>query len=216
MRKTIIKFLKKIFQKPRVEKTENTPLPTVSDIPDLPQPFGYKTSWLAIETENSEDVLSFLGTEDYIACNWESGIRECNPNFIFISPCVNGYIFVVGLFDCPEIDDRFRNVFYFTSHRIVDYYGWSKYKNGELIRKYLTSDDEILNIGDLTPEELNLKFDLFETSLDEKPEDFDYDKIVYVDEENVIQISKAWGIDTSFENINVSPAIGYICRSNLK
>ena len=209
-------FIKRIFKKQCKNKLEVISMPDVSDIADLPKPFGYKISWLAIQTENLEDVMSFLDVKEYTVCNWESGIKECNNDFIFVSPCVNGYIFVIGLFDCPEIDDKFEDVFYFTSHRIVDYYGWSKYKNGKLIRKYLTSEEEILNIGDLTPEEIELRFNLFETSLDEKTEDFDYEKIVYVCEENVMQISKAWGIDTSFENIEVAPATGYIFRSNFK
>ena len=59
----------------------------------------------------------------------------------------------------------------------------------------------------LTPEELALGFDAFPHQGQDDSDDFP-------DEEKVLEIAAAWGIDTFFEKEEYPPAVGMVCAGS--
>jgi len=64
-------------------------------IPENSRIFGYKQSWLCVSSENPSLVAKTLGIENTKPCGWKFGLRGRHEG-CFISPPVNGWIFVVG------------------------------------------------------------------------------------------------------------------------
>ena len=61
--------------------------------------------------------------------------------------------------------------------------------------------------GPLTPEEIALGAERFPT----KGEDCDRDDVDFPDEETVLSLAAAWGVDTSFSEKEYPPALGWVC-----
>ncbi|MCL2755380.1 MAG: hypothetical protein FWD35_06675, partial [Oscillospiraceae bacterium] len=166
--------------------------------PDYPQPFGYKTAWYAIKGETPHSVIEKLRLSVVGESNWEYGLNHVRQNDdVFVSPQVDGFVLVIDLFgnlhgadikSAKKHSALFDEFCFFTSHRVSDYYAWAKFANGKLLRAYEHSGDEGLmtNEGEITAEELALKFDEFPIT-DEWDEN---DRLP--EEDDVIDIAKAW------------------------
>lgn len=189
----------------------------ISEIPDSPRPFGFKATWLCVRSNSPEDVIEKLGMKNAVKCNWKSGFEHFNEG-IFVSPALDGRVLVIGWGDDiitqdPErldaVGKMFPEVQYFSSHRVADYYAWVKYVGGVKIRAYCYCGGEgevYENFGDLTPEEeeLGLTNLIPDTSAD-------WDEYDFADEENVVAIAAAWGIDT-LKMEKYPPSTGYFCK----
>lgn len=183
-------------------------------IPDKPVPFGYKTSWFCIGSNSPEKVIEALGLNDPVPSGWESGLNAG----IFVSPVLDGYVLVINYGDdiitenmeeLDRIGKCFPEVQYFSSHRVVEYAAWVKYLNGDMVRGYCWcgSDGEIfLNEGEISEEETELGLDNLLQSTDD-----DWDSAEFADEENVLEIAAAWGIDTSFSKKQYPLSTGWRC-----
>lgn len=92
----VVLFLyRKLFPK----KTRAEMTPPVSQAPDLPVPFGYKTAWLAVPDTAPEAVISALELTEPVPANWESGltaVRSGRLRQVFVSPSVKGFVLVIG------------------------------------------------------------------------------------------------------------------------
>ena len=42
--------------------------------PDMPQPIGYKSTWMCIKGATPEEVIEKLGLENAVPANWQSGL----------------------------------------------------------------------------------------------------------------------------------------------
>jgi len=195
--------------------------------PDCPQPFGYKTTWYTIKGETTQSVIDKLGLEIIGESNWETGIEytQCVGG-VFVSPQLNGYVLVInapsmkdaGDYEHTQVQEHgtlFDELQYFGSHRVSDYYAWIKFVNRKLIRAYCYADVELWVEGAITEEELQLGFGKFPISrpgLDAmlESDDFSYDS--FPDEESVLSISKAWGLDTTFADSAFGKSTGYVCK----
>ncbi len=190
----------------------------VDDFPDKPQPFGFKSSWLCIKDTTPEQVIEKLGLKNAVPANWQSGLAPCE-NRMFVSPVVKGYVIVVGynvfqgvngeqelLNLYHSIAQNFKEVQCFANHRVVSFYVWAKFSLGRLIRCYGWCDGIYINKCTLTAEELNLGFDKLVQSNEDDWEDNNIP-----DEENVIQIAAAWGVDPMFSDGNYEYGVGYLC-----
>lgn len=186
--------------------------------PDEPSPFGYKATWYAIKGETSLSTIEKLGLNPVSVSNWASGLRQADrSDQVFVSPLINGYVLAISLTGLMKDDEqeqikehgaRFEELQYFGSHRIVDYYAWAKFQGGKLIRAYSYVGDigEITwNEGNITDEEVQLHFDQFPQSGIWNGED------TLPNEEDVIDIAKAWGIDPTFSDQAYEKSTGYIC-----
>ena len=49
-------------------------MPSFNQMPDEPQPFGFKVSWLALKTSDPAAVLDALELGEVTPANWESGL----------------------------------------------------------------------------------------------------------------------------------------------
>ena len=192
----------------------------IDTTPDMPQPFGREMCWLCIKSDSPEQVISALGIgSGFISpANWQSGIY-CRHFMTFVSPVVNGYVLVadydiLGFHSTPEQDMEnllsklvaFDEVQYFVSRRAYELYLWVKCSGGELVRGFGWNGIEgriIMNCGELTPEEKQLGFGSPEESTGEFP-----------NEESVLNIAAAWGVDPIFKSGSCKPGVGYLCEDN--
>lgn len=190
-------------------------------IPDKPRPFGYKTSWLCVKCDSPEQAISALGLKDAVPANWESGLSQTESK-VFVSPAINGYVLAVGyktfgfkssadeeLSALEAVAEKFDEVQCYVSHRVSEFHAWAKFVKGQLVRGYGWNGSEgtvYLNEGELTPEEQRLGFDSLIQS-----DDDDWESAEFPDEDSVIRIAAAWGINPLFDDRDYPESTGYIC-----
>lgn len=171
---------------------------------DEPVPFGYKTNWLAIRCEDPEQVLEAIGLPNRVRANWATGLANAERTGVFVSPPLEGFVLVVngeqledwnvGIWE--RLRDNFSEVQLYESHRVSSYYCWEKYENGRLIRGCCYVEDRVEeDVGPLTPEEQAVML--------ARP--------CFPDEESVLDIAAAWGVDPRFERTAYPPSTGWLC-----
>ena len=190
--------------------------------PDFPCPFGYKISWYAIKNETPQSIVEKLKLKVIGESNWQNGIDRVHnlQNSAFVSPPLDDYVLVIGISpdDEHEIVKKhalsFKELQYFGTHRVVEYHAWAKFIDGKIIRSYCyvgESGEVTWCEGDITFEEKSLGFDKFPSSTEETfSDEFDYGNLP--NEENVLDIAKAWGIDPRFEGKTYEKGTGFICK----
>ncbi len=161
-------------------------IPVLDRTPDYPIPFGAKTNWFAVRSDDVGKVIASLGLSEPQAANWSSGLTALNERrfklvgnkYVFISPPVKGWILVVGS-ELPYPDNRegkerkrinsnfermfgvlseaFPEVHFFGSYRVVDFVAWARSRGGKIERVTAVADgDALANFGALTSEERSL------------------------------------------------------------
>lgn len=185
-------------------------------VPEQPIPFGYKISWLCIQSEEPQTVMSALGLNG-VPCGWTAGLERAGEDgAVFVSPVLDGFVLVIGwmtedLDELTALTENVPSLQYYASHRMVDYYAWASFRAGELFRAYAYSgeEDEVLwDKGTLTAEEIALGGERFQRQ-DEEP---DWDSVEYPDEETVLSLAAAWGIDPAFSEKQYPAALGWLCE----
>ncbi len=221
----LISDIKKLFSKDEPTKTsEVKAAPSTADIdvtPDMPQPFGFKTSWLCIKSNSPEEVISKLRLMNAVPANWENGLGGAENGSFFVSPAVHGWVIVVGFptfgwseeeYELPallDIAQHFSEVQAFASHRVVDLCAWAKFRDGKTVRAYYwlgEAGEVLVNEGECTPEEQQLGFDNFVSSADD-----DWEEKELPDEMSVCEIAAAWGVDPMFSEGEYEAGTGYLC-----
>lgn len=214
-------WINKILGRKDKHGIANTIDPILPDLaPDYPCPFGCKTAWYAIKNETPLSVIEKLRLDIVCESNWKFGLAHIHKNDdVFVSPQIGDYVLVIDLIGITRNADHemvkqhsvlFSELQYFGSHRIVDYYAWAKFTKGNLLRAYayIGEGGELhWNEGQLTAEELTLGFDKFPVS-----DDLWNEEDIFPDEENVIAMAKAWGVDPTFSHMICDQSTGYICH----
>ena len=183
----------------------------LDDTPDGPVPFGYKTSWAAVKCGSPDEVINALQLSGRRA-DWTTGLAAAmRGQGLFVSPCLDGYVLVVGQELRQVPPEAFAEVQQFASHRVSDYYPWALYRDGRKLREFeywdgVTSVDD----GPLTPEEQALGFGTLPRK-HEGQESAERSDMRLPDEEDVLNIAAAWGIDPRFENQTYPPSVGWLC-----
>ncbi|MCL2526983.1 MAG: hypothetical protein FWE42_01095 [Defluviitaleaceae bacterium] len=187
--------------------------------PDLPEPFGYKMTWYAIKDESPHAAIEKLSLKVVHESNWRNGIGYAyrSPGNIFVSPLIEGYVLILGLFEYDDVKKHallFNDLYYFGTHCVSEYQAWAKFSQGQVIRGYCYMGEcgEVLwNEGNITAEEEALGFGRFPSNTDETlADDFDYEN--FPDEEDVLAIAKAWSVCTKFEGEAYEKGMGFICE----
>lgn len=162
--------------------------PSFDQTPDKPQAFGYKVNWFAIKTSDPSAVLDALELGEATLANWASGLEAAHEGgawkrtgpWVFISPPVRGWVLAVSAswpypvtieqtrdigerFDAlfSRLMQRFDDVQFFGSYRVVDFVTWARALKGKPIRifGYAGGGDNVLaNFGDQTLGEAQLGF----------------------------------------------------------
>jgi len=142
---------------------------TFHSTPDKPEPFGYKVSWLAVKARDPATVLDAI--EGAVPSNWESGFAAVysrdypsgtSDPWLFVTPPVRGWILAVSKwFPYPiAIEDetgigmkfnlllsrmtqRFDEVQFFGSYRVVDFVCWVRAINGRPMRVFSHADGQV-------------------------------------------------------------------------
>lgn len=183
--------------------------------PDRPIPFGYKTGWLCVGSDGPLTVIEALGLRDAAACNWKYGLERVDrAGKIFVSPALDGWVLAVGwieedLANLSALAQKFPRLMFFASHRVSDYAAWARFEGGKCLRAYAYAGDEdtvLWDEGPLTPEELSLGGAHFPRK------GVGWDEAQFPDEETVIALSAAWGVDTTFSGKEYPPALGWLGR----
>ena len=193
--------------------------------PDTPQPFGYRTAWLAIDTDRTGEVVEALGVSDLQCVNWRTGIatiydEELADDYVFISPPVDGTTYVVGLAlphpvgarfvdKClpllHRLSEQFGGVAYFFTYPVIELYAWARFSDGQLKRAFAWGDEgAIWNRGAITDVERSMGLDVFELRRANAPGGAKGRQMrrkeldggfAYPTEEHVLHVAAEWGLD---------------------
>ena len=153
-------------------------MPSFDQTPDKPKGFGFKVLWFVVKASNPASVLNALEFGETTPANWASGLATVyGDQWVFASPPVSGWVFVVGLsLPYPTIEthdnsgkrfdvlfsrlmQRFDDFQFFGSHRVSDFVTWARAVKGKPMRVFAWSgsNGEVLaNVGERTPEEAKL------------------------------------------------------------
>ncbi|MEZ4459294.1 MAG: hypothetical protein R3E66_06125 [bacterium] len=213
-------------------------LPAIQTAADQPIAFGYKVSWLAVQSEDPAEVAATLarvdprfGKTSFQACNWASGMARIHANFlnreVFVSPPVNGWVFVVNYQPANE-DGTVINLLlselsksgragYFGSHRVVSFAAWALAQDGTFLRHMAEADgNTYVDFGEITEfERADLMTsaqlqDIDMDTVDPEDEDALYDRLP--DEADVIAVATAFSMDPTQLNGHSTSGVGLIGR----
>lgn len=204
--------------------------------PDRPHAFGYEMSWIAVLTSDTEAVLDALHVEGETASNWNNGIGSVydhwlGPDRVFVSPPVDGWTFVVSLAlphpvgaghadKCTPLLTRlarsFVDVQYFFSYPALDFFSWVRFRDGQLVRAFASSDQgTIWSKGPPSRAEQALGLKLFEfRGVKGRHGDAGSEILMSPTQEQVMQIARSWSRDpTTLSASDGAPALGYIAAA---
>lgn len=185
-------------------KRDEPSAPATDVVPER-QPFGYKTGWIAAQTDNLAALANALGILGQQPAPWASGISEAYGGGVFVCPTVDGWTLAMGegILTGDNIDlaavSRTLGVEaqLFRTHRIVEHHEWARAIDGEITRSfsYLGETGEITkNDGAATPTELMESAAAYCAEIAVGPFPFD-DDTEYPDESTVIAMAAGWSID---------------------
>lgn len=214
--------------------------PSFDQIPDSPEDFGYKVNWFAVRASDLNSVVTALDIGAGAPANWASGMAAAYGRiggtnkgpWIFLSPPVNGWIFVVGSslpYPVMHTQDRhggigqkfnailsrltahFSEVQFFGSYRVVGFVAWVRAQRDKPLRVFSFGDGDVYaNIGNQTQEEAHLGFlDLSGLSPRAASERlFDVEGKL-PDEADVLQLAALWSLDPgTLSEIDQLPSLG--------
>jgi hypothetical protein len=196
-------------------------------LPSPPMPFGYKTAWFAVRSEDVDAVARAIELQNPEPVNWQYGVRhagEYNEYQIFVTPPVQGWVLAVGMPIVWEADDyaqermiglskQFRETQLFGSVRTSDVYLWARAVDGKLVRLFYEGDGQRRVIGKQTDAEKALGFNFFDSSSSEssQPGYWQRKDLTYPDEECVLKIAAKWSMDPSkVDQMGLPPSLGLL------
>ncbi len=196
----------------------------LSEEPDLPVPFGYKSVWFAVKSDDTLAVFDAFNLTSQLTANWETGVSfaydytrqfKGKESPVFVAPPLEGWTLVLaGLniaADSSEnieklrnllnrLSEKFGEVQYFGSYRGADYVSWFKSLNGNIVRGFSYADGTLFaNEGQTTQAELDIGyFDM--TAMDETMfwdalQEDEEDGTYHFDEEDPMKIAEFWSVN---------------------
>lgn len=192
-----------------------------------PVPFGYKTAWFAIRSEDLNAVVAALEVQRPQNVNWRYGIHHAdtyNEYQIFITPPVNGWILATGVpivFDADShakdrivaLSKQFGEAQFFASVRTSNSYIWASASKGKLVRLFSEEDGQRRTLGLESEAETRLGFKFFDASSPEssQPGYWQRKDLTYPDEDSVLKIAGIWSVDPSkLEQIGLKQSLGIL------
>ena len=166
--------------------------PSLSPEPDLPHPFGYKSAWFAVKSEDTSAIFEAFQLTERQVSNWQAGIGfsyDMDRQYkgvkkpVFVAPPVEGWTLVLAglniVADSPAgvenvrrilnvLSECFGEAHYYGSYRVVGYVAWFRSIGGEVTRGFSFADGTLFaNDGQTTQAELDMGcFDM--TGMDEE------------------------------------------------
>ncbi len=204
--------------------------------PDRPKSFGYRMAWLAVRSRDPSHVAAELGLADAEPCNWNSGIgsvydHKLGQNLIFVTPAVNGWVFVCGL-TLPHpagqgfvdkvtpllvgLGGRFTEVQYFYNYPPIDLFAWARLIDGRLVRAFAAGEEGVIwSKGKTTREERQLGLKMFELrGVKGRQGDAGGEIILHPTDEHVLQLARKWSLDpATLEDARAEQSLGLIASA---
>jgi len=182
-------FLRNLFGRPPQKRTMPKEPPRTVALetqPDLPEDFGFKMNWFAVNTSDVDAVIERLGFGKGQVANWRSGIRAAyssrvlgyDKDLAFITPPIHGWILIAGAalpypvmhtadrhegigdaFDVlfSRLSTAFSDVQFFGSYRGVGFVAWARRQTREPDRVFAFGDGDVYaNVGKQTADEMLL------------------------------------------------------------
>jgi hypothetical protein len=135
--------------------------------------FGIKCAWLAIRSQEPEEVARTLQLREVKPTAWPDGLAAVDAwpqkqalKPVFVCPAVDGWVlcpFSLALasleqFDFKQLSRRFGEVQRFLNYRVTDLYQWERWVDGELVRRFgAEADDLLFEIGEPSEEETQVR-----------------------------------------------------------
>jgi hypothetical protein len=188
--------------------------------PTPPEPFGFKTGWIAVRSADPQAIARALPIRSQTAANWHDGIEaayKCGS--VFITPPINGWICIVGDWVAgtgeqpslgsisklvADLSSRFGEAHGYATHRVIEYHHWIMAKDGHVLRcfAYIGESGELLcQNGAVTAAEKELRFGT------EPPDQW------IPDEHDVMTVAAGWSFDPStLSSASAPPGMGIIAR----
>ena len=207
--------------------------------PDPPAAFGYRMAWLAIRTNDASRVAEVLNLDAIEIANWRTGIgtvydERLSQGRVYLTPPVNGWIFVVGL-SLPQplgrgfadkcttmlldLAGAFPEAQYYLCYPLMEYFAWARVTDGKLVRAFAIGDDGVIwNKGKATREERGLGLKLGDVrGVKTRKSDVGPPMQVYPTEAHVMHLASCWSFDpTSLAATKADTGIGYVCAAPAK
>jgi hypothetical protein len=157
--------------------TESSNQRTSDQDPDRALPFGYKCAWFAVRSHDNKIVANALGVQNARIVTWHEGVAAAysdSDRDVFLTPPIRGWVLVAGRHLASEstvsgkprwmnimirLAERFPDVQFYATHRVVEYHLWVQAKDSRIIRHYEFIGDQgetVANEGELTTDERDL------------------------------------------------------------
>lgn len=163
---------------------------------------GYKCSWLVLKGTTKKALEEVLKLSKKKKVTWDTGLEfvydvsKINEHRVLVSSKYNNKIYIIGngLFKIAnnpdwllELGKICKEICFYLTERVSETHCFAKISKGEIRRFYFCNEDEIINIGKITPIEKELKVK-FPANFNEA---FD-GKHTQINEEHIIKIANKW------------------------
>ena len=162
--------------------------------------------WLAIRSQNPLEVQAALALNDPTPCSWV----ECmdGEHTLFITPPVNGWLFVVGAGLPTPADDvdacfhfltalsrKLGHVQFFQADPVLLHHAWARVESGRVVRAYAWADGTLWNQGLKTAAEIELRLKCLTYGADFTPNFFGAPDLPAMNVEKVPLLAARWSLD---------------------
>jgi hypothetical protein len=187
-------------------QSKSTPVATTAPAGSDPEytdngcdPFGYKTAWIAVKSDDPTSILDFLKVTDLHSVDWNKGIAasyDRSSRRVAVTPALNGWVVIVGSvmlewlplkrrdgFDSPksilrQLSEHFGEAQFFGTHRVTEAHAWASWRRGELSRYFYCDGSQGQQFGG-----------------DDPAWAIDEGMAVGIDEDGVMEVAAAWSVN---------------------
>jgi hypothetical protein len=180
---------------------------------DAPVDFGYKWYWYIVKSHETEKIAEVINLQNIIVQFWKEGIDAARNGYVFITPAVNGWSFIVGNLptigeyldinarELPQLkkflellSSHFGEAQFFFTFRTSELHGWAKAVNGKMERIYVFAFDAGTLAIEGEPTAFEKEFRLANTLAGDKLFD---EELFEPREEFVMSVAENWSINPS-------------------
>lgn len=162
--------------------------------------------WLAVRASSPEIVQEALALDDPTPCSWIESMN--GEHTLFITPPVNGWIFVIGA-DLPDPSEDVDACFHFLTHLsrqlgqvqlfqadpLLHYHAWARLERGRVVRAYAWAETTLWNQGLKTAAEIELDMKCFAYAAEGTAQKWRTSDLPGSNVDKVPLLAARWGLD---------------------